>query len=213
MDDALKRIGEMLGGGLALALVVLVLLYIVRGAVATAVTQAGSREMERLRGEIQGDLQSKRDAAAQALEQFKAGLTLEAEVRRQTAGKKVQALLKVSDETIALMRVFYGTKGEAHAKRCYDAGIAWSHATVEVEVLLGPPALAELMAFRGAVTEVTAAFNTLELGATPVPEAAIARLDAEGRLEGARLRLFDMLRRELQIGAEEKPAVAEKGAR
>jgi hypothetical protein len=75
---------------------------------------------------------------------------------------------------------------------------------VEIEVLLGPQALAELMAFRGAVTEVTTAFTTLELGSTPPAEAAIARLDAEGRLDGARLRLFELLRHELQILAEER---------
>jgi hypothetical protein len=94
------------GGGGILVAIAGGLLYVTRNAIATAVHQAGAREIERLKGELAQALEKERQAfarevqrethaAARALEQFKAQLTLEAEVRRQVASRRVDALVGV----------------------------------------------------------------------------------------------------------------------
>src|SRR5580692_9896843 len=62
------------------------------------------------------DLESQRQAAQLALEGFKSQLTLEAEVRRQAAGKKVEALLTIAaivDGTPSLIQRTLGVDGES----------------------------------------------------------------------------------------------------
>jgi hypothetical protein len=78
---------------------------VTKGAIVTAVQQAGAKEIERLKGALAGELEAKRQAfaqelereraeAARALERFKSELTLDAEVRRQTASKRVHTVLE-----------------------------------------------------------------------------------------------------------------------
>src|ERR1700722_1756091 len=94
------------GGGGFLALLAGGLLWLTRSAIATAVAQAGTREIERLKGDLAKELEKERQSftrdferekqkAARELEAFKATLTLEAEVRRQVAARKVDALLRI----------------------------------------------------------------------------------------------------------------------
>jgi hypothetical protein len=99
VDQALSLIVASLGGGgFSLAI-----LYMVRGAIATAITQAANREMETLKAKFAEQLEEKRQAfaqdlererhlAASALEEFKADLTLKAETRRHVASKRVEAV-------------------------------------------------------------------------------------------------------------------------
>jgi hypothetical protein len=97
MDDALKWLTTLLGGGG----VTLLLFYGVRGAIAAAVTQAANRETEGLKARFASELEEKRQAfardlerergaAARDLEGFKATLTLRAETRRQLAAKRLE---------------------------------------------------------------------------------------------------------------------------
>src|SRR5258708_9205616 len=100
MSDPWTAIGTLVGGGGTLGLIAALLVFVTRNAIATAVTQAGNRELERLRGELNRSLETykhelqqererERDAAAHILEQFKAELSLGAEVRRHVAARKV----------------------------------------------------------------------------------------------------------------------------
>jgi hypothetical protein len=95
MDGALKLIAVIVGGGGALTAIGVIVLYITKGAIAAAIKQAGDREIAQLKHELAQVLALERAEAERSLEQFKAQLTFEAEVRRQAATKKVEALLKL----------------------------------------------------------------------------------------------------------------------
>jgi hypothetical protein len=101
------------GGGAAAA--VLLLALIVRGAIVTAVREAGKQERARLQADLaqglahtrqqfEADLERVRQRAARDLEIFKTELQLAAEVRRQVATKKVAALVSIGTAGEALLR-------------------------------------------------------------------------------------------------------------
>jgi hypothetical protein len=123
MSDALLgSVATGLAGGVGLGAIVLALLFIVRGAIATAVTQAGAKEIERLKGQLAGELEKERqafareleqtrNAAARALEQFKTELTLGAELRRQVAAARVKAVGEILQKSTELLFAFWGMGG------------------------------------------------------------------------------------------------------
>jgi hypothetical protein len=92
-------------------------IYIVRGAVATAVQQAAARELETLRHTFTRELEEARQTftrqieqeradAQRALEGFKAELTLAAETRRHVAAARVKALGELAESgSLLLLRV------------------------------------------------------------------------------------------------------------
>lgn len=111
----MESVTTLLGVGGGVAAVILVLALIVRGAISTAVTQAGRAEIVRLQGVLAESLEEKRQAFHQALdaartegardlESYKAELQLASEVRRQLAARKVEALLKIAMLGEALQR-------------------------------------------------------------------------------------------------------------
>jgi hypothetical protein len=125
MADPLTLLATLFCGAGSLAILGFGILYVTKGAIATAVAQAGAREIERLKGELAKELERERQAFARelererceagtALERFKTELTFEAEVRRQVAGKKVEALLAIFTVSDALVgRVFWAAGPKA----------------------------------------------------------------------------------------------------
>lgn len=97
MSDPWTSIGTVIGGGGALALIAAIAVFVTRGAIATAVAQAGAEEIERLKGQLAKELEKERQSfarevqresqeAARALEGFKADLALAAKRREIAEG-------------------------------------------------------------------------------------------------------------------------------
>ena len=93
--ELISFLGQVLGIPVAAAFAVAVAVYIAKSALAKAVEQAGQQELERLRNSLSKELEAQKAEAARTLESFKAQLTLEAEVKRQMAQRKVEALLEL----------------------------------------------------------------------------------------------------------------------
>lgn len=111
MDKVITLLG--VGGGTGAFL--LILAFVVRGAIAAAVKQAGAEEMARLQAKLNEELESKRQQfqteleevrarASLSLEEFKSELQLASEVRRQVAARKVDALVRIAVAGEALQR-------------------------------------------------------------------------------------------------------------
>jgi len=101
MDAVLGSLASGIAGGVGFGAVVLLLLLIVKGAIAAAVTHAGSRELARVKGEIDKELDAGRQSftrelerervhAAQILEQYKSILAQQAEYERQEATRALE---------------------------------------------------------------------------------------------------------------------------
>jgi hypothetical protein len=118
-EEAARSVGDLvvtlLGVGGGTAATILLLVHIVKGAIVTAVKEAGKQELARLKAELDERLESKkqefattmeqyRQVAERELETFKAQLQLAAEVRRQVAAKKVAALVEIAAAGEALQR-------------------------------------------------------------------------------------------------------------
>lgn len=71
MSDVATWLATIIGGGGALAILAGGLLFVTRSAIATAVAQAAAREIVKLKGDIDRELQDKRDAFASTLEREK----------------------------------------------------------------------------------------------------------------------------------------------
>jgi hypothetical protein len=95
MDKLVPYLDSVWGLGAGTIIAILLVLYIVRGAVATAVAQAATAEVERLKGTLASELEVKRALFARELEVYKADLALPSEVRRRGAEQKVDALLEL----------------------------------------------------------------------------------------------------------------------
>lgn len=117
--EAARSVGDLvitlLGVGGGTAVTVLLLVYIVKGAMVTAVKEAGKQELARLKADLDERLETKKHeferkmaelgrVAERELETFKAQLQLAAEVRRQVAAKKVAALVEIAAAGEALQR-------------------------------------------------------------------------------------------------------------
>jgi hypothetical protein len=68
MTDLTTWIATVVGGGGALALIAGGILYVTREAIAKAVTQAGNREIERMKGDFASQLEEKKQAFTTDLE-------------------------------------------------------------------------------------------------------------------------------------------------
>ncbi|MGH7434835.1 MAG: hypothetical protein ACRENE_04100 [Polyangiaceae bacterium] len=213
-EDLWTVLAATVGGTTVLTAAAGALIYVTRGAIAVAVTQAGAREVERLKGDLAKDLERDRHAFAKdlerermafarelegdrqrttaALEQFKAQLTLDAETRRQAAAKKVEAILRVSEATISLMRVFLGLGSQAQAR--FDATLALARTKVEGDVLFSTAARDAMARFFATATTTNTALTTIEMGQT---SDALATMKAHEKLEVDQRALFDALRAEL----------------
>ena len=155
MTDPWTTLGPLIGGGGALAVIAALIVYVTRAAIATAVTQAGAREMERLKSVLAKEMEKERQAftreierdkqeAARALEEFKATLTLDAEVRRQAAAKKVGALMKVADLAVRMIgRALYDPEVTDRIKALDEYWIA----TREAEAVVPLAVMQKLWAF------------------------------------------------------------------
>jgi hypothetical protein len=155
-------------------------------------------------------LERERAASGQALEALKAQLTFESEVRRQAAVRKVEALLTLDAETVTLLRVLLDLKKTTDDRLA--AVFAWGRATVHAHALLTPEALAEITAFQGAFNRAnqTLGLREMQLEMQPRPDNWVDGsqvLEAHAAIEGARNRLLQMIRRELQVvGAGDRSA-------
>jgi hypothetical protein len=214
-DAILSRLVELVGGSVAVA----VLLYMTRGAIAVAVDQAAKREIEKYRGDLARELERERQAfsreierekqgAAQALEGFKSELTFGAEVRRQTAMRKVEAVMKIASATRASVEAIYTVIGYDPSPR-KAALNSYHEALREVLVLFDSETIGEAKAFGAELIRGCMAMGRRDPGAS----GAVA--DALITGEAARDKLLEVLRRELQIETKEKQTTAEpsKGAK
>ena len=115
MSDAAEAVVTILGVGGGTAGAVLILANMVKNSIAVAVQQAGQRELVRLKSDLDESAAEKRRqfdstmedfrrSAARDLESFKTELQLAAEVRRQVAAKKVEALIAIAAAGEALQR-------------------------------------------------------------------------------------------------------------
>ena len=208
MDDILKSIGAIVGGGATLGVVVFGILWMVKGSIATAIQQAGTREIERVKGEIAADLENERQSfsreverekrdAARDLESFKAQLTLDAEVRRQAAAKKVDVLVKFVEVINASLRgvlvivVKSSALDDALGSQIASMNDYWSYVRGG-ELFLGGDALqAEVNAFGVELNRVT----------TEINKRSSDLLAVQREAEAARNRLLGAIRRELQLVA------------
>ncbi len=73
----------LLGIGGPLAIVILFLAWLVRGAIATAIKQAGDAELVRLKGELDSEIESKRQGFQTTLETERAALQVLLAAQRQ----------------------------------------------------------------------------------------------------------------------------------
>ena len=127
LDLKEELIRTVLGVSVGTAVAIAVILYVVRHAVAKAVELAGQKELERLKCELAKDIDDKRNsftleleakreafareletqrrAAAREIEEFKAELTMAAEIRRQVAAERVKAVMTLVKEGEPLIRV------------------------------------------------------------------------------------------------------------
>jgi hypothetical protein len=137
--------------------------------------------------------------AQQALETLKTELTLDGEVRRQGAARKVVALLKIDPATIALLKVLLddGCTGDER----FEAILVWSSVALEAEPLLTVDALSEVEGFRASMR---AAHSTLELKTMGKDISPVEIVQAHKDLRTGRVRLLEMVRRELQIDPSDK---------
>jgi hypothetical protein len=169
---------------------------VTKEAIAKAVTQAGNREIERLKGDLASQLEEKKQAFTKEMEQFKAQLTLEAEVRRQVGAKKVEALLKMVSVTRVAVETIYGIStddSQARERALKDYGVALR----EGLVFFGPKLIAEIEAL---LRELSNGHVTRGRGDRGAPDF----LDVAHKGEVARNSLYDTIRRELRLlGAEE----------
>ncbi|SRR5579883_1003875 len=201
MDQVLTWIAGIVGGGGALTLIAAGVLYVTKGAIAKAVSQAGERELARLKGDLDKEAVKHKAELDRDLEQFKAQLTLEAEVRRRVAEKKVAVILRfieLGNELVqkALFPVFDLNNADNFQKTIKALDEYWG-AYREGEVFFDANARTEIFAF-GKEVEATRDAYTMTGGPRPSIMAASARA------ETARARFFQTLRRELQIEMGEK---------
>jgi hypothetical protein len=117
MNDLTSWIAAVVGGGGALTVLAGGILYVTKEAIAKAVTQAGDREIERLKGALAKELEKEKHTfakelerekqeAAHALELFKAQLSLSAELRRQVATARVKAAGAIVQKATAVLSCF-----------------------------------------------------------------------------------------------------------
>jgi hypothetical protein len=219
MSDPWTSIVTLVGGGGTLAAIAAIIVYVTRGAIATAVTQAGAREIVRLKDELERalakdkqafdrELARERDNADRLLEQFKSQLTLEAEVRRQVAAKKVDVVVRfidlgnrlpgrVVEPVLWKNGVAPNTYQEIH-----KAMVEYRSAFREGEAFLGAEARQAIEGYRTELEDIQLA-HVKGGSEGPTSMVAVERVDA------ARVRFFQALRRELQIetgeNVEKKP--------
>jgi hypothetical protein len=140
------------------------------------------------------DLESQRQAAQLALEGFKSQLTLEAEVRRQAAGKKVEALLTIAaivDGTPSLIQRTLGVDGESGGIAAVDEYLG---AVRKAEAFLDLNELREMYAF-GAMLQGSwpRVMNSLK-GIERVDVMAVSQ-----KAEESRRSVMARIRQELQL--------------
>ncbi len=117
MKEVLIGLAAMIGSGGVLSLIAFGLLNIVKGSIATAVKQAGDREIERLRHDLGREAEREKQAIAKLatieIKRVEVGLSLEAEVRRQVAARKVAVVGEIiaKADTIVGRSNEYGQEG------------------------------------------------------------------------------------------------------
>ncbi len=191
MSELLKEIAAIVAGTGILGVVALGLLYVIKGAIATAVTQAGAREMARLRGEIEKELEREKQQGNVTLELFKSQLTFNAEVRRQAATHKVEAVMRLYASAKSAVETIYSANDEKRT-RGQEAFNGFGDALRSALVLLEPEVVAELEAFAKELSSARIALSRTDRAA---PNFA----DVISRGEAERAKLLETLRRELQI--------------
>jgi hypothetical protein len=215
MSEPWTLIATMIGGGGTLTLIAAILVHVTKGAIATAVTQAGNRELVRLKSDLETQLAEKKAAftrefererqqASLLLEQFKAELTFEAEVRRQAAVKKVEVLLRfvelgnglIEKALVPILNVHGSSPNQF--RETIEALNEYRGAFRDYEAFFDTDARREILRFadevEGARNEYTERQKHGEASMT----------DASNRAEAARAQFFQTLRRELQIEKGEK---------
>lgn len=191
------------GSGAVLVSLAAGVLYVTREAIATAVQQAGAREIERLRGELAGqlekerqaftrELERERQAANRDLEKFKTDLASEAEVRRQVATQRVGSLMRMAAGAKALIDCVYGSLKADHNDR--DAAMrAFWNVYRENLLMLESSTRAAVEALGIEASRAVGALVAAKQGG-PEPNYR----DLQSGSEAVRNRLFDELR--LQLG-------------
>lgn len=115
MNDVILHFATGFGQYSPIVLGIVACLLITKGAIVVAVHQAGRRELEVLKSQLEERLSARREEferelsrateySAQQLEAFKAELQLATEVRRQAAAKKVEVLVSIGRKGEALQR-------------------------------------------------------------------------------------------------------------
>jgi hypothetical protein len=149
-------------------------------------------------------LDANRQAAQESLEVLRSQLTLNAEVRRQAAAKKVELLVKIVAATNETMSQFFKLDVDSAGRN--KAVHQWWLPAREADLLMGTDTLDELKLFSGAMLQAASVLGHIEF-APPLefPDRAVKRLQTEDDISRARLRLFEALRRELPPEMFEKP--------
>jgi hypothetical protein len=154
--------------------------------------------LEEKRQAFERELAVQRHAAEQSLEAFKAQLTLSAEVRRQAAAKRVEALLKIADAMRVAVETIYSVTADANTQTAAHAEY-W--ATFRgVLPLFDADSAAELKTFGDELTR-----GTIAMQSRGTPGAGNST-EALASGERARNRLLDVIRRELQLAPAKEPS-------
>ncbi len=143
-SEPFTAIATIVGGSTALAVVAAILIFVTKGAIATAVEQAAKLEIVRVTKALDADLDAKRNAFTREqdgikaelatagskeverlrgelqkeLARFNAHLTFDAEVRRHAATKAVSVLMQIGNQGEDLLRIVLNARAgnsEDHA--------------------------------------------------------------------------------------------------
>ncbi len=189
MSDPWTAIGAVIGGGGVLGLIAVVLVFVTKGAIEKSVSQAGSRELEKLRASL-----------AEDLERLKTDLTFGAEVRRQAAIRKVDQIVKIAAATEAMMDAFENEKLGARDRN--NAVETWWRLAREAYILLGDEAHANLSSFSSAIFDTNYDYRGIDMA--PDHDVPAIRWHFSQALQPIRKRLPDSLRAELRGGMTEE---------
>jgi hypothetical protein len=138
--------------------------------------------------------------AQQALEALKTELTLTAEVRRQVASRKVEAIFHIAAQTKTLVEQVYGLSSQKDIQTLNKPMSEYWNALRQALLVLGPETTAAVELFGREVGSAIGAWAKGLHG--PGPGVDVIGLSDRG--EAARDRLFDTLRCELGIEAHGK---------
>lgn len=167
------------------------------------------RELERDRERLQNQIEGARAVAAHQLETFKAELTLAAEVRRQVAARRVEALDRLARDAVEVGRLMWNIaandrEGLAKIKAHIDERIASSH-------LFSPKLVDALRRFADAAWDTKVDWS--DPHRVHSPGASAYRVERE-RVEALQSALLAAIRHELGVvDAKREPTVDTEGPR